>query len=491
VTAASRTNDPLLLASSIVRDRSTIVLVGDVPIEFPRAPLYDKEISFRVSRSYGPGRSDAAYEERGLDYPIGYVRWTEKRNMEAVLDLVARVGLRLDDLIEAVVPVESAVEAYRRLTGSAEERPSGAIVLAYADAAPAGGESQPLSVEVPLPAAQSATRAASPPLRIALIGPGRFAARVLVPALERAGAQLELVCGGSGPSAEAAMRTLGFARIADSEDAAISDPAIDAVVIATRHASHAALTARALEAGKHVFCEKPLALTLEELEGVLVTAAGASGILAVGFNRRFSPTLRDLRGFVNANGNRLVANYRVSAGPIPPEHWIHDLSQGGGRALGEVCHFIDSIAFVAGSAIESVYAAGYGLAEAPLQALDNLVVTLSFANGSVGGITYAADGSLRLAKERLEVFSQSRTAVLDDYRNLELLGDGRRQKRRERTQDKGYLREIDAFIEGAGRGEPPVPLPEIANVSLATLAIVESLRTGRPVRIGQGRLPEQ
>jgi predicted dehydrogenase/threonine dehydrogenase-like Zn-dependent dehydrogenase len=491
VTAASRTNDPLLLASSIVRDRSTIVLVGDVPIEFPRAPLYDKEISFRVSRSYGPGRSDAEYEERGLDYPIGFVRWTEKRNMEAVLDLVTREGLRLDDLIEAVVPVEDAVEAYRRLTGSAEERPSGAIVLAYADAAPAGGESQPLSVEVPLPAAQSATRAASPPLRIALIGPGRFAARVLVPALERAGAQLELVCGGSGPSAEAAMRTLGFARIADSEDAAISDPAIDAVVIATRHASHAALTARALEAGKHVFCEKPLALTLEELEGVLVTAAGASGILAVGFNRRFSPTLRDLRGFVNANGNRLVANYRVSAGPIPPEHWIHDLSQGGGRALGEVCHFIDSIAFVAGSAIESVYAAGYGLAEAPLQALDNLVVTLSFANGSVGGITYAADGSLRLAKERLEVFSQSRTAVLDDYRNLELLGDGRRQKRRERTQDKGYLREIDAFIEGAGRGEPPVPLPEIANVSLATLAIVESLRTGRPVRIGQGRLPEQ
>jgi predicted dehydrogenase/threonine dehydrogenase-like Zn-dependent dehydrogenase len=488
VTAASRTNDPLLLASAIVRDRSAIVLVGDVPIEFPRAPLYDKEISFRVSRSYGPGRSDAEYEERGLDYPIGFVRWTEKRNMEAVLDLVARGGLRLDDLIEAVVPVEDAVDAYRRLTGPAEERPRGAIVLAYADTAPIEG---PLGVEVRLPAAQSARRAAKSPLRIALVGPGRFAGRVLVPALERAGAQLELVCGGSGPSAEAAMRTLGFSRIADSEDAAISDQAIDAVVIATRHASHAALTARALEAGKHVFCEKPLALTLEELEEALAAAAGADGIMAVGFNRRYSPTLRELHGFVNANGHRLVANYRVSAGPISPEHWIHDLSQGGGRALGEVCHFVDSIAFVAGSAIESVNAVGYGLAEAPVQALDNLVVTLSFANGSVGGITYVADGSPRLPKERLEVFSRSRTAVLDDYRNLDLLGGGRHQKRREKTQDKGHLREIEAFIEGAARGEPPVPLPEIANVSLATLAIVESLRTGRPVRVAQERLSER
>jgi predicted dehydrogenase len=187
----------------------------------------------------------------------------------------------------------------------------------------------------------------------------------------------------------------------------------------------------------------------------------------------------------------LVANYRVSAGPIPREHWIHDLSQGGGRALGEVCHFIDSIAFVARSAIKSVHAVGYGLPEAPLQALDNLVVTLSFANGSAGAITYAADGSLRLPKERLEVFSQSRTAVLDDYRNLELLGDGRRQKRREKIQDKGYSREIEAFIEGALRGEHPVPLPVIENVSLTTLAIVESLRTGRPVRVAQSRFSQR
>ena len=483
VTAASQTNDPLLLASSIVRDRAAIVLVGDVPIEFPRAALYDTETSFRVSRSYGPGRGDAEYEERGLDYPIGFVRWTEKRNMEAVLGLLAQGQLRLDDLIEAVVPVEGAVEAYGRLVGPADARPRGAIVLAYADHAPAPEEARPLDAAGRVPAARTPKRAASAPLRVALVGPGGFAARMLVPALARAGAQLELVCGGSGPSAEAAVRNLGFARFADEEDAAISDPEIDAVVIATRHASHAALTTRALEAGKHVFCEKPLALTLEELERVLAAAAEAPGILAVGFNRRYSPSLGELRRFVSAEGRTMVASYRVSAGALPAEHWIHDLSQGGGRALGEVCHFVDSLAFVAGSAIESVHAAGYGRPGAPLQARENLVITLSFANGSVGGITYAADGSPRLPKERLEVFSGARTAVLDDYRKLELLGEGRRRTRRERAQDKGHAREIQVFVDAAGRGEQPVDLEEIANVSLATLAIVESLRTGRSVRL--------
>ena len=488
VTAASQTNDPLLLASSIARDRAAIVLVGDVPVQFPRAPLYEKELSFRISRSYGPGRGDREYEERGLDYPIGFVRWTEKRNMEAVLDLVARGALRLDDLVEAVVPVDGAVEAYQRLTGPLHERPSGAFVLAYGDAAVTEDAWKPLDAEVRLPTTHVGTRAAKTPVRVALIGPGKFAGRVLVPALERAGARLELVCGGSGPSAEAAQRTLGFSRIGDSEAAAIDDPDIDAVVIATRHASHAELTARALGAGKHVFCEKPLALTLDELEHVLAIAGGADGTLAVGFNRRYSPTLEELQRFVNPNGHQIAASYRVSAGPIPGDNWIHDLSQGGGRVLGEVCHFVDSLRFVAGSAIEAVYAVGYGPPNLPVQARDNLVVTLSFANGSVAGITYVGDGSRLLPKERLEVFSQSRTAVLDDYRSLDLFDAGRREKRRERTQDKGHAREIAAFLEGVARGRQPVPLAELANVSLATLGIVESLRTGRSIRVAESQL---
>jgi predicted dehydrogenase len=190
---------------------------------------------------------------------------------------------------------------------------------------------------------------------------------------------------------------------------------------------------------------------------------------------------------VNPNGHEIAASYRVSAGQIPRDSWVHDLSQGGGRALGEVCHFVDSLRFVAGSAIESVYAVGYGAPLVPVQARDNLVATLSFANGSVAGIAYVADGSPRLPKERIEVFTQSRTAVLDDYRSLELFGDGRPQKRREKTQDKGHAREIAAFLDGATRGRQHVPLAELANVSLATLAIVESLRTGRPIRVAEAQ----
>jgi len=247
------------------------------------------------------------------------------------------------------------------------------------------------------------------------------------------------------------------------------------------------MTARALEAGKHVFCEKPLALTLEELEQVFAVAAEAPGTLAVGFNRRYSPTLEELRRFVNPNGHEIAASYRVSAGQIPRDNWVHDLAQGGGRVLGEVCHFVDSLRFVAGSAINSVYAVGYGAPNMPVQARDNVLTTLSFANGSVAAITYVADGSRRLPKERIEVFTQSRTAVLDDYRSLELFGDGRPQKRREKTQDKGHAREIAAFLDGATRGRQPVPLAELANVSLATLAIVESLRTGRPIRVAESQ----
>jgi polar amino acid transport system substrate-binding protein len=483
VTAAARASDPLVLAAAIARDRGAVVLVGDVPIELPRAPLYDKELSFRVSRSYGPGRNDPDYEERGLDYPIGFVRWTEQRNMRAVLELLARGELRVRDLVEEIVPVDQAVEAYGRLTGAAEQRPRGALVLAYGDAALEDGDFEPVTVGSDAAAKPASKRASSPPIRVALIGPGQFAARTLVPALVAAGARLELVCGGSGPSAEAAMRSLGFARVGESEETAFDDPAVDAVVVATRHGSHATLTARALAAGKHVFCEKPLALTLEELDLVLQAAAEAPGILAVGFNRRHSPTLRDLRRFVQPDSGPIVASYRVSAGAIPPEHWVHDLSQGGGRTLGEVCHFLDSLAFVAGCAIDSVYAAGYSAPDAPIQASDNLVVTLAFANGSVGTVTYAADGSPRLAKERLEVFSGERTAVLDDYRSLELLTQNHRERRRRRAQDKGHSREMEVFLEGIARGRQPVALDELANVSTATLAIVESLRTGRPVRI--------
>jgi predicted dehydrogenase/threonine dehydrogenase-like Zn-dependent dehydrogenase len=480
VTAAARSSEPLLLAARIARDRGAMVLVGDVPIELPRALLYEKELSFRVSRSYGPGRYDLEYEERGLDYPLGYVRWTEQRNMECVLQLQATGELELGDLVE-ILPLDRAADAYQRLLAPPAERPTGALLLAYDGREEK--ESDTRSVELTVSPRPVAARSKAAPVRIGLIGPGSFAGRVLVPALIAGGARLELVGGGSGPSAEAAMRTSGFARVASSAGAVINDESVNAVVIATRHGSHAALVRQALELGKHVFCEKPVALTVDELNAVLDAAVEADGILAVGFNRRFSPLLRELREFVSSGPSPLAATYRISAGPLAADHWAHDLEQGGGRVIGEGCHFVDSLTYVAGSEVVEVHAAGFGDPQLPAQARDNVVITLSFANGSVGSILYVSEGSGRVPKERIEVFSGNRTAVLDDYRTLELFGASRKEKRSSRNPDKGHRVEIDSFLRGVERGEPPVALAEIANVSLATLAAVESLRTGQAIRV--------
>jgi predicted dehydrogenase len=481
VTAAATSSQPIITAAELARDRGAVVLVGDVPVDLPRALLYEKELSFRVSRSYGPGRYDAAYEEKGLDYPIGYVRWTERRNIEAILDLQASRRLDLRDLVDEVVPVEEAPRAYARLAGSAKERPLGALLLSYAGEAT--DTLEPLTLELPTHERRVAALPRRSPIRIGLIGPGSFASRVLVPALIRAGAHLEVVGGGSGPSAEAAMRELGFARVAPSAAAVISDENVDAVVVATRHGAHAELSAQALEAGKHVFCEKPLALTREELESVLAAAAGAGGIIAVGFNRRFSPLLGTLRDFLSAPGHHLAASYRISAGRLEAGHWTHDLDEGGGRILGEVCHFVDSLRFLADADIEVVHATGHGAHKAPIQARDSVGVNLTFADGSIGMILYVAEGSPAVPKERLEAYSADRTGILDDYRRLELLGPRRRRTVRSRRRDKGHDQEVDAFLRAVERGEPPIPLKEVANVSVATLAVVESLRTARPVRL--------
>ena len=486
ITAAAPSNAPLLLAGEIARDRGTLVVVGDVPTELPRSLLYGKELTLKVSRSYGPGRYDRDYEERGIDYPIGYVRWTEGRNMEAVLSLQARGRLDLADLIEEVLPVDSAVEAYARLTGPPEERPRGALVLEYPKSENGNGH-HPAAERKPAarPATSDGPQAVEGPVRIGLIGPGGFASRVVVPALTAAGAELELVGGGSGPSAEAATRQLGFKRFAQSEVDVIEDGDVNAVAVCTRHITHAELVARALDADKHVFCEKPLAMSIDEVHEVVEAARDSAGIVAAGFNRRFAPMVRELREFLK-NGQEsapITATFRVAAGNLPEEHWTHDLEQGGGRLIGEGCHFVDTLTYLAGSPVVEVHAMGHGQAGAPVQARDNVVVNLTFEDGSVGTVAYVADGSPRVAKERLEAFCGKRTAVLGDYRELELFDERSKDSKKARSQDKGHNEELRRFVEGVREGRYPVPLEEVANVSLATVAIVESLRTGRPVRV--------
>jgi predicted dehydrogenase len=474
ITAAAPSNDPLLLAGEIARDRAEVVIVGDVPIEIPRATLFSKELSVRVSRSYGPGRYDSDYEVHGVDYPIGYVRWTQQRNMECILELQARGQLRLEDLIEDVVPVDESPSAYERLAGPHEDRPRGALAIAYPEPV------APVNVEVP--AEPLIPARAEDAVRVGLIGPGDFAGSVIVPALLGAGATLSVVGGGSGRSAEASARGFGFPRVADDADDVISDDGTDAVAICTRHGSHARLVAQALDAGKHVFCEKPLALSIEELEQVMTAAGRADRILSVGFNRRFSPLVVELRGALQSAGTPVAATYRVSAGPMPASHWVHDLEQGGGRILGEVCHFLDTLVFLTGSPVTEVHGTGFSNVGAPVQATDTLAITVRHADGSLGTIAYIAQAAEGIGKERIEAFGNGVIGVLDDFRRLELHGYGAREISN-RTQQKGHREEIAAFIDGVRSGRPPVSLGEIANVTLATLAVVESLRTGDPVRV--------
>ena len=495
VTAASQTNAPLLLAADTLRDRGTLVIVGDVPVELPRAVLFQKELLLRVSRSYGPGRYDTEYEERGLDYPIGYVRWTEQRNMQAVLELQAQGRLRLDELVSEEYPVERAADAYARVVGSPDSRPLGAVILAYAAAAAGGvlgrtiegtdaGQDEPRAANgSAVPSPRRRVGLGSAVLRIGLIGPGGFAQRVLGPAMMEAGARLEVVGGGRGPSAAATARQLGFGRVAESAADVIDATDVDAIIIATRHGSHAELALAALRAGKHVFCEKPIGLTWAEVDEIMALAASSDRVFTVGYNRRFAPLFRRAHTFVAATGSPVTACFRVSAGHIDPDFWVHDLEDGGGRALGEGCHFIDALCALVGSPVRSVYASGYGQPGAPAQARDNLVINLAFSDGSTGAVVYVADGSRGFPKERLEVFSRSRTVVLDDFRVLDLYDDGRREKVRLRAQDKGHGAEAKAFVEAVRTGSLPIPLEELASGGAATLAVVDSLTTGHVVTL--------
>jgi predicted dehydrogenase len=317
---------------------------------------------------------------------------------------------------------------------------------------------------------------------VGLLGPGTFATSVIIPALTGAGARLEIVGGGSGPSAARAARGFGFARVAADEQALLGDPDVDAVVVCSRHGTHAELATRALRASKHVFCEKPLALRAEELEQLLEVARCTPRIVAVGFNRRFSPLAVRLRRFLHSGPGPIAFTYRVSAGVLPPSHWVHDLGEGGGRILGEVCHFVDTLAFLAGSPIVEVHAEGFSRIAAPVAAQDNVAVVLRHANGSMGTIVYVAGSAPGVGKERIEAFGSAGVGILDDYRLLELHTETT-ERVGGRRQQKGHREEIGAFLGGVRSGTAPVPLEEIANVSRATFGIVQSLCTGAPVTI--------
>jgi predicted dehydrogenase/threonine dehydrogenase-like Zn-dependent dehydrogenase len=456
VTAATGSSDPVELAPALCRDRGRVVVVGDVGMDIPRAAYYDKELELRISRSYGPGRYDREYEERGLDYPIGYVRWTERRNMGAFLELVASNQVDVASLVTERVPVEQAAQAYERLV-NAERSPLG-IVLEY----PLGPE-----IVTPPPPAPAASKPVS--TVVGVIGAGSFATRILIPGLQRAGFQLRSVASSSGLSARAAADRVGGRAVQPAE--LLADPEIGVVAIATRHDSHASLAAEALRAGKAVFVEKPPALNREELEELRAARTESGGLLAVGFNRRFAPLARELRDHVRGEPFELL--YRVNPGTLPDDHWLDDPEEGGGRLLGEGCHFVDFACWFAGSLPEQVSASMLPEPGRPLVAARGFTVLLDFGSRGRTTIVYVADGASSLEKEYVEAHAGGRSGTLRDFRSLELHGAGRTQVRKTRGGDKGHDAQFAAlrtWVERAERPEAPDPLDTMATTISALTA---------------------
>ena len=468
ITAETPSSEPVNLAAKVARDRGIIVAVGAVGMELERRGYYEKELDFRVSRSYGPGRYDTAFERKGIDYPIGHVRWTETRNMEAFLQLLADDKLDLKPLVTHRFDIRNAASAYELIAGESPQ-PHLGVLIQY----PADELSDSTRIEV---AGRDSQAACGERVRVGLLGAGNFACSVLIPAMRQSATELTGICSANGVSAQSAAKKFGFAFCTTDEDQICGDESINTVAIATRHHLHAAQVIQALENGKHVFCEKPLCLTEDELDAIQTAYAAAGDCrLMVGFNRRFAPMIQQVKAFLDQGKGPCTLQYRVNAGPLPADHWINDPEQGGGRIQGEMCHFVDLLSFLCES--EPVVVQAKGSTSSGGQ---DVCATIDFADGSIGTITYSCNGDRVFSKERIEVFRGGTVAVLDDFRQLDLIRHGKKKVVRSRfRQDKGHNAEWRAFADSITSGNPvPIAFEEIVLSTLATLGIAESLRTG-------------
>ncbi|RPI88589.1 MAG: hypothetical protein EHM41_00770 [Chloroflexi bacterium] len=475
ICADTKSDDPVELAGTIARDKAKVVAVGAVGLTIPRKIYYEKELTLVNSRSYGPGRYDPSYEEEGKDYPIGYVRWTEGRNMESFVDLLAEELVDVLPLITHRYPIEQAPDAYDLITGKREESFLG-VLLTYPDSTTEDADHR----RVVIPRAGSSKPLEGYILRAGVLGAGGFASAVLLPALKGTpGVYLVGIASASGFTAAHAARKFGFRYAASREEELLQDPDVNTIFVLTRHNLHARQVCSALSLGKNVFCEKPLALNREELDDIEeALQGGQGGLLTVGFNRRFAPLAQKLKAFFASSPEPLIIHYRVNAGYIPASHWVHDPVQGGGRMIGEGCHFVDFLVYLNGEVPISVQATG--IPDLGRYREDNVVLSFEFPNGSVGVVSYLANGDKAFPKERVEVFGGGRAAVLDDYRKLELVHEGRRETVKSRMrQDKGHTAELNAFAAAVGAGGPaPIPYEQIFGVHQAVFAAVEALRSG-------------
>lgn len=470
ITAATKSNEPVHHAAQMCRKRGRIVLVGVVGLELSRADFYEKELSFQVSCSYGPGRYDSEYEEKGRDYPVGFVRWTEQRNFEAVLDMMASGALDVKPLITHCFAIESAVEAYQTLS----EPIALGILLSYP--APDLNQTALLSRKVALnaPAAYQPTDVVC-----SFLGAGNYASRVLIPAFKEGGAKLHSLASSGGVSGVHHGKKHEFAHSVTDEVEVYQDEAVNTVAIATQHNLHAGQALAALQAGKHVFVEKPLALTLDELDELEAAyqQAGGKQHLMVGFNRRFAPLVQQMKQLLSVSKQPKSFIMTMNAGEIPASHWTQDSAVGGGRIIGEACHYIDLMRFLAGSEITGFTATKMGDVPGVEITEDKASITLSFADGSFGTILYLANGGKAFPKERIEVFANDAVLQLDNFKALRSYGWPGFKGKKLMSQDKGQKACAALFVQAIQQGNPtPIPADEIFEVSRVSVQIAQNLR---------------
>lgn len=476
ICADTSDNDPLILAGEIARDRAKVVVVGSVGMEVPRKPYYEKELELVVSRSYGPGRYDPAYEEKAHDYPIGYVRWTETRNIAAFLTLLAEDKLDVSPLISHRVAIEEGARAYAIITG---DQPYLGVLLTYEE------QDLPDERRILNTAAPSVWVRPDEILALGVLGAGNYALSTFLPVVKRIGGIAPVgIASASGVSAHYAARRFGFGFAASKAETLLDDPVINMIAILTRHHLHSQQIQAAIQAGKHVYCEKPLAINTAELKQIEQMLQGENQpLLTVGFNRRFAPLAQHLKAFVDTRHEPLYMHYRLNANVLPKGHWLLDPEVGGGRIIGEGCHFIDFLTFLVGESPVEVLT--QGLPDGGIYSEDNVIMTFRFPDQSLGLVSYLANGDKSFPKEYLEVFFGGQVATLNDWRLLETVAKGRRKvKRHLLRQDKGHSNAWRAFLAAVqGQEELPIPYEQLLGVTRASFAALESLRSGKRVEI--------
>ncbi len=475
ITAATQSNDPIELAGDLCRKKGKVVVVGVVPMDIPRDPnYYRKEIDIKMSCSYGPGRYDVNYEENGQDYPYAYVRWTEQRNMETFLDLLAREYINLKPLTTHVIDIADAEKAYDIILGKVKE-PHIGILLRYSE-----NETKARSV---------VTLAGKPLSQVnaAFIGAGSFAQSYLIPNVKASGASLDGVVTSRGITAKNVANKFGFNFCSSSVNDVLGKQEVNTIFFATPHNSHAELTIQSLQAGKAVFVEKPLAINTDQLQEVIETKKKHNHPLMVGFNRRFAPVSIQVKKEFASAGEPIVMNMRINAGMIPKDNWLQQKDVGAGRIIGEMCHFIDLMQFFTGSEPVRVFAECISTSNDKITPADNISIVVKFKDGSVGNLTYLANGDQGMPKELVEVFGGSRIGVINDFRDGLIYKSGKTVKLK--SSGKGHKEEVDAFIGALKAGqESPISFRSICLTTLTTFKIHDSLHTGLPQDINVDEL---